>query len=87
MRGAEAPSRENPQVLAEPQGLCAAAAAVSAHIHPSGRHAPVMADLLETWLAPSSLACPWIRCLTAKDDLQIGLPVDLPRQYAGNSEG
>ena len=39
-------------------------------------------DLLETWLAPSSIFCPWLRWSTARDDLLIGLPLDLPQGHA-----
>ena len=37
---------------------CAAAAAATAYIHPNGRHAQVMMDLLATWLEDSPIFCP-----------------------------
>ena len=54
------------------------AATITAYIHPRGRHAQVMMDLLETWLAQTALFCPWLRWSTAKNDLLLGIPLDLP---------
>ena len=77
-----AENESNSQIFDDTLGLCAGAAAITAYIHPRSRRAQVMMDLLETWLAPSSLFCPWLRWSTAKDDLLLGLPLDLPRGHA-----
>ena len=58
------------------------AASITTYIHPRGRHAQVMMDLLETWLAQTSLFCPWLRWSTAKTDLLLGIPLDLPPGHA-----
>ena len=58
------------------------AATITAYIHPRGRHAQVMMDLLETWLAQTAFVCPWLRWSTAKNDLLLGMPFDLPQGHA-----
>ena len=77
-----AENESNSQIFDDTLEFCAAAATITAYIHPRGRHAQVMMDLLETWLAPTSLCCPWLRWSKAKTDLLLGLPRDVPLGHA-----
>ena len=58
------------------------AATIAAYIHPRGRHAQVIMDHLETWLAQTAFFCPWLRWSTAKNDLLLGIPFDPPQGHA-----
>ena len=75
-----------PQAFAGYGLACVAAGAITADVHPNGRHGHVMADLLGAWLESASLFCSWFRWsatkAATKGDLLIGLPLDLPGQHA-----
>ena len=78
-----ADSEPNPQIFDNTLEFCSMAATLTAYMHPKGRHAQVMMDLLETWLVQqTSFCCPWLRWSTAKHDLLIGVPLDLPPGHA-----
>ena len=78
----KAPNEPNPQIFDSYLEYCTMAATLTAYIHPRGRHAQVMMDLLETWLAQTTLFCPWLRWSTAKNDLLLGIPFDPPQGHA-----
>ena len=77
-----AASEPNHQIFDDYLEYCTMAATITAYIHPRGRHAQVMMDLLETWLAQTAFFCPWLRWSTAKNDLLLGIPLDLPQGHA-----